>query len=367
MLTHVVRNEILKSALRILSQLKELGVYPGLVTCDFAPVLIGAIKQVYGANVIQIDLFHVMQLLNNGIKADILQYREKRFDAERRELRSLRNWINSIQKIVNDGHDFAIALKIAGNLPEVKTDHKSSSKCAKLTSEVLDFLRLNIPTQFFRELREFLNYLTCKNDQCANFSNNMLNVMPKKRFTEKGMLRVKKEILKKLKSFFLELRKPIDEESIQFHHDFQVIFFQPENLTLKREEKLSSLLIDHLELRVYREMTLMVGEISRLPYDEIDGHQIEELRENPSYSKKLNAAIRTIKKHEANILRFVDYFKQNPELSKAQRSNMEFHNKKFKEPFESGNNLLKKERVLGRLNTQLSGKVEWFLDNEAVI
>ncbi|KKL52981.1 hypothetical protein LCGC14_2280030, partial [marine sediment metagenome] len=27
---------------------------------------------------------------------------------------------------------------------------------------------------------------------------------------------------------------------------------------------------------------------------------------------------------------------------------------------------LKKERVLGRLNTQLSGKVEWFLDNEVV-
>jgi len=86
-----------------------------------------------------------------------------------------------------------------------------------------------------------------------------------------------------------------------------------------------------------------------------------------SYSKKLNTAIRTIKKHEANILRFVDFFKQNPELSKAQRSNMEFYNKKFKEPFESGNNLLKKERVLGRLNTQLSGKVEWFLENEAVL
>ena len=85
------------------------------------------------------------------------------------------------------------------------------------------------------------------------------------------------------------------------------------------------------------------------------------------YSKKLNTAIRTIKKHEVNILPFVDFFKQNPELSKAHRSNMEFHNKKFKEPFESGNNLLKKERVLGRLNTQLSGKVEWFLDNEAVI
>ena len=308
-----------------------------------------------------------MQLLNNGIKADILQYREKRFDAERRELRSLRNWINAIQKIVNDGQNFSIALKSAGTLPEVKSTHKSSSKCAKLTSEVLCLLRLNVPTQFFQELREFLNGLNGTSDQQANFSDTMFNVMPKKRFTEKGMLRVKKELLKKLKSFFLELRKPIDEESVQFHHDFHVIFFQPENLTLKREEKLSSLLIGHLELKKYREMTLMVGEISRLPPDEIDGHQIKDLEEDPTHSKKLNAAIRTIKKHEADILRFVEYFKKNPELSKAQRSNMEFHNRKFKEPFESGNNLLKKERVLGRLNTQLSGRIEWFLDNEAVI
>ncbi len=308
-----------------------------------------------------------MQLLNNGIKADLLKYREKRFDAERRELCSLRNWVNSIQKIVNDVRDFSITLRIIGNLPEVKSTHKSSSKCAKLTSEVLDLLRLDAPTQFFKELREFLNGLNGTNDQLSNFSNNMLIVMPKKRFTEKGMLRVKKEILKKLKTYYLELRKPIDEESVQFHHDFHIVFFQPEKLTLKRKEKLASFLTLHPELKKYREMTLLVGELSRLPYDKIDGHQIEDLRENPLYSKKLNTAIRTIKKQEVNILRFVDFFKQNPELSKAQRSNMEFHNKKFKEPFESGNNLLKKERVIGRLNTQLSGKVEWFLDNEAVI
>jgi len=327
----------------------------------------GAIKQVYGEDVLQIDLFHVMQLLNNGIKADIQKYREKRFDAERRELRSLRNWVNSIQKIVNEEHDSSIALRIIGNLPKVKSTHKSSSKCAKLTSEVLYMLKLDVPNQFFQGLQEFLNGLNGINDQLAKFFNNLLIVLPKKRFTEKGMLRVKKEILKKLKTFYLELRKPIDEESVQFHHGSHVIFFQPEKLTFKRKEKLASLLTRHPELKKYREMTLLVGELSRLPYDKIDGHQIEELRENRLYSKKLNTAIRTIKKHKANILRFVDFFKQNPELSRAHRSNMEFHNKKFKEPFESGNNLLKKERVLGRLNTQLFGKVEWFLDNEAVI
>ncbi len=307
-----------------------------------------------------------MQLLNNGIKADLQKYRERRFDAERRELRSLRNWVNSIQKLVKDGLDFSLLLKVMGNPPKVKPDHASSSKCAKLTYRVMALLKVIAPDKFFRELQEVIKELEGTGGPESNFSNAMLKIMPRKRFTEKGMFRVKKELLKKLKTFFLELRKPIDDESIKFYYDSHVIFFQPENVTLKRQERLTLLLTGHPELKKYRKMTLLVGEISRLPSGDIDGHQIKDLEEDSTQSKKLNAAIRTIKRHEGNILRFVEFFKQNPELSRAQRSNMEFHNKKFKEPFESGNNLLKKERVLGRLNTQLSGNVEWFLDNEVV-
>jgi len=343
-----------------------MGVVPELITCDFSPNLLGAIAQVYGKEVIQIDLFHVMQLLNKGIKADLQAYRERRFDAERRELRSLRNWVNSLQKLVKNGLEFSVIMKIIGNPPRAKPEHVSSSNCVEFISKVVELLRITVSAQFLRGLQEFLQEFETLAAPESNFSIAMRKVMPKKRFTEKGMLRVKKELLKKLKTFFLEFRKPIDDESVQFYKISQVIFFQPENLTLKREERLASLLTGHPELNKYREMTLLVGEISRLPLDEIDGHQIRNLEEDPSYSKKLNAAISTIKKHEENILRFVDYFKQNPELTKAQRSNMEFYNKKFKEPFESGNNLLKKERVLGRLNTQFSGKVEWFLENEVV-
>lgn len=308
-----------------------------------------------------------MQLLNNRIKVDLQKYRDKRFDAERRELRALRNWVKSLQKFIKDGLDFSLSLRVMKSPPKVKSEHGSSSKCAKLTFKVIDLLKISAPKQFFLELRDLLKELAGSGNLELNFSNSLLNIMPKKRFTEKGMLRVKKELLKKLKTFFLEHRKPIDDESIEFHHNSQVIFFQPENITPKRKERLTLLLTSHPELKIYREMTLLVGEISRHPLNKIDGHQIRDLIESPAYSKKLNAAIRTIKKHEIDILRFVEFFKQNPELSKAQRSNMEFHNKKFKEPFESGNNLLKKERVLGRLNTQLSGKVEWFLDNEVII
>ena len=41
---------------------------------------------------------------------------------------------------------------------------------------------------------------------------------------------------------------------------------------------------------------------------------------------------------------------------------MEYYNQKSKQPFESRDNMFKKESLLGRLNTQLWGKIEWYFD-----
>ena len=344
-----------------------MGINPGLITCDFSPQLIGAITQVYGTDVIQIDLFHVMQELNRGIKIDLQIYRERQFDAERRELRSLRNWITSIQKTMEEGINFSTSLIIVGTLPEVDPSHEFSMNCLNFTSEVIEILKLNDPSEFFRKLRHLLVKFDRSVEPIAYFCDRLLKLMPKKRFTQKGMLRIKKEVLKKLKTYYVWFRKPMDETSIQFYHDLYVIFFQPEKMTPKRKDLLEMFLSAHPDLKIYREMTLLLGELSRLPVEDIDGHQIDDLHENPSFSKKLNTAINTIKKHKDNILRFVDFFKQHPKLLKSQRSTMEYYNQKFKQPFESGNNLLKKERLLGRLHTQLSGKIEWYLDEEVVI
>ncbi|MGV9200568.1 MAG: hypothetical protein ACOC4M_17305, partial [Promethearchaeia archaeon] len=174
------------------------------------------------------------------------------------------------------------------------------------------------------------------------------------------------EVLKKLKTFYLHYRKPLTKKSLDFHHTHDVLFFQPENLTKKRRELLDSLLSAHPELHIYRQMTLMLGELSRLPPEEVDGHQIDELTPSASFSKKLNTAIRTIKRHKSKILRFVEFSQTHPDFVKGQRANMEYYNTKFKEPFDSGNNLLKKERLLGRLKAQFSGKIEWFLDEKAL-
>lgn len=322
--------------------------------------------QVYGEAVIQIDLFHVMQELNRAIKADLKQYREQRFDVERRELRLLRNWVNSIQNAMKEGKDFKNSLTMAGTLPKIKLSHEFSSKCLSFTLQIIELVKITLPNHFFQTLQGFITTFPAE-EPYTTFIDKISKFIPKKRFTEKGMHRIKTELLKKLKTFYLWFRKPMDEESIQFYHDFYIIFVQPENMTPKRKELLEEFLTAHPDLKRYSKMTLLLGELSRLSPDEIDGHQIDDLHEDPSFSKKLNTALTTIKKYKLYILRFVDFFKKNPELSKAQHSNMEYYNLKFKEPFKSGNNLLKKERVLGRLDTQLSGKIEWFLEEEVII
>lgn len=338
---------------------------PDLITCDFSPNLIAGITRVFGEEVIQIDLFHVMQELNRGIKADLLKYRKKQFDTERNELKELRDWVKKVQAEMKGGISCTKSLRSAPTLPELESTDGVSGLCRRFTSDVLDVLNISEPTRFFCELRSFIGDLDRTKKPVDYFCDRLLHAMPKKRFTEKGMRRVKKEVLKKLKTFYLHHRKPLTKKSLEFHHKHDVLFFQPENLNKKRRELLDSLLSAHPELNNYRRMTLMLGELSRAPPEEIDGHQIDELTPSPSFSKKLNTAIRTIKTHKSKILRFVEFSQNHQDFVKGQRANMEYYNTNFKEPFESGNNLLKKERLMGRLKTQFSGKIEWFLGEKA--
>jgi hypothetical protein len=59
------------------------------------------------------------------------------------------------------------------------------------------------------------------------------------------------------------------------------------------------------------------------------------------------------------IYRFVGVFKQHPGLPNQGRANMEWYNTQFKTPFKVWNNLLKRERLMTRLQIQLHGHVEW--------
>lgn len=352
-----------------MTQLKEeYGVQPELVVSDFSHNLIGAIQAVFGEEVIQIDGFHVMRELNNGIKRDLWDFRERHFQGEIRALIALRKWVSLIQKTWQKEGDFSQALKQVGMPPASNPAYPISRACAQFTTEVSEILASDSPANFIQKLRALLQEPAfCREPNKTRFAQGILKVMPKKRYTLKGMARITRAILPRLKTYFLGFRSELEETSKQFFKDFWVIFFQPEKLTPKREEKLNRFLDTYPELRKYRQMTVQVGEIYRLPIEKIDGHQIDDLEESPAFSDKLNGAIRIIKKFKASILRFTEFYKRYPHLPKACRSNMEYYNSRLKLPFTRGNNLLKKERLLARLNVQFTGKIEWLLKEKAVV
>ena len=369
LLTHVVQEENLTNATALLEQLKaDYRIQPELVVCDLSPQLIGAIQAVFGENVVQIDGFHVMRELNTGIKRDLLDFRAHRFQTEIRELKTLRAWVTSVQKQLNQAGNFSEALNHVKLLPQVPPDHLTSRKCMEFTANLVDLLRIDTPALFFPALGAFLRGASPSADPPrAAFSQELLTYLPKNQLTRKGMERTKQLVLQKVKAYYLGFRSELEDQSRQFFKDHWVLFFQPNKLTTKRAEKLKTFLATYPELQIYRQMTLQVGEIYRLAPEQIDGHQIDALTESPTFSEKLNTAIRTLKKYKASILRFIALYKREPHLPKACRANMEQFNARFKAPFTRGNNLLKKDRLLARLNCQLAGKIEWLLEDKALV
>lgn len=77
---------------------EKYGINPKLITCDFSPNIIKSVCEVFGEEKLQIDGFHVMQELNRGIRADLLDYRKKLFVNEIQMLKSLRECISLWQK-----------------------------------------------------------------------------------------------------------------------------------------------------------------------------------------------------------------------------------------------------------------------------
>ena len=185
--------------------------------------------------------------------------------------------------------------------------------------------------------------------------------------TCKGMVRLKQELLKKLKKVYLYFRVNLETESTEFYKNYWFLFLQPENLTVDRQERLSQFLDQYPDLQEYREMTLLVGEIYRRKIPDIDGHQIDDLMIKPHYSKKLKTAIKTLKKHKSAIFRFVEVFKRNPVLAKSCRANMEYFNQGFKAPFRQGLNCTKPLHLRSKLQLQLSCEIRFFTENKRIL
>lgn len=351
------------NSVKALSYVKnKLGINPLLVTCDFSPSLISAIIIVFGLLVLQIDGFHVMQLLNNGIRKDFALFRDKMFRIEIKEFFNLRKWFNEIQ---NDLRKKQLrSSPIINSPPIIDHKHKNITKCYNFILDFIKLIKIESRTIFEKKIRDKLHNLTKQSNQeppIQNFCNKIKDQLPQRSITIKGHKRLQNEILKKLKGLCLEFRKPLELEKKLFAKKQWLLFFQPEKLDEERKQMLTQVLEKYPELCEYRELTLQVGSIYRKNVDDITRDEIASLETKSYYSDKLNTAITTLKSHQDSIFRFIEVFKQNPDMGNECRANTEYLNRNFKEPFKNGLSCVGKTHLKAKIGLQMGCEVRWLL------
>jgi len=364
LLVDVVGVENHENTLRALRYAKEkYNLQPKIVTSDLSPNMIAPIRQLFGKKVLQIDGYHVMQELNKGIRRDLLDYRGQLFRTEIRELLALRRWITKVQQEIKVNKK--CSKDVLKAIPKVNPSHHNTQCCVAITKRIFTLINIDNANIFMSRLQRVLKDIDRKSQDVYHaFIEKIREKLPKGRMTLKGMNRLKIELLKKLKKLYLNFRSLLEAESIQFHKNYWFLFIQPEKLSKVRIRVLNAFLAKYPSLQEYRDMTLLVGEIYRRPIHDIDGHQIDDLIIKQNYSKKLQTAIKTIKKYKTSILRFVEVFKEDPTLARSCRANMEFFNKRFKAPFQHGLNCTKQAHLLAKLQLQLGCKIRFFSENK---
>ena len=105
-----------------------------------------------------------------------------------------------------------------------------------------------------------------------------------------------------------------------------------------------------------------MGEIYRKNLNQIDGHQIDDLKIESYYSAKLQTAIQTIKKYKTAILRFVGIFQADPTLSKKCRANMEYFNPRVKAPIQAGLNRTSQKTLQAKMQLQLGCEIRFLIE-----
>jgi hypothetical protein len=363
----VVGVENATDVLQALTHVKDdFHVMPRLAVSDFSPNMINPICQTWGKDVLQIDGYHVMQELNNGIRADLARFREDMYRVQIREFYTLRDCITELQGTGDPSGlyspDQIVLLKARA------FSYPLSDLCGQIMRDFLMCIEIMIPEEFLNAVKDFLTtWQGSLAIPIREFCESLGVLIPKRALTAKGAERMKAKGLQFLKTLFIAYRKTLEEESIGFFHHQWVLFFQPEDLNPERTLLLNNFLTEYPALEEYRQLTLQIGSIYRKPIDTIDGSEISTLQVKTTYTEKLQTALRTIQAYQAAILRFVSVFKDDPSLAKACRANMEPFNRRFKAPFNKGLNCTKKDHLIGKLELQLGCEIRWKIDAPSVI
>lgn len=351
----IENNQNVLNTLKIVKEKYKLD--PDLIICDFSPNIIGPVCELFGIDKLQIDGFHVMQELNRGIRHDLLTYKNKMFVNEIQEFKLMRKWLSCIQKDYVDTGLFSYDLKILAQ--SINNEHNYSSICLNIINLLIPILKVDLSFLFETELKE-INKILLKqpDDNISWLVSELVKDFPKREFTNKGIIRYKNYVLKKLKTLLVKYRLILERENKEFYRNYWILFCQPETMTEERIKVLESFLSKYAELEEYRNMTLSIGEIYRKDILEIDGTQIDNLVVKNYYSDKLKAAIKTIKKYKNSIIRFAITFKNQSKIGKLCHSSMEHLHNKVKLPFKFGFNRCSLDTVKNKLQLQLGCEVQ---------
>ncbi len=334
---------------------ENLNIIPEIIVHDLSPNILAAVKNVFSEDHSAIDPFHVMQELNRAIMKDLSRYQRKIYSDRINKLTNLRDMVTKYQKQKITFGEWESQLNEDDFRDELDIN---ILLCCSITSELLQTLEIQDNLIFFEILRQNINYY--KQDyhpEVIQLAIQLESKLPKRTTSDKACIRVKSEVLRKLKSFYLGFRKPITKEKIRFNKQRYVLFYQPENLTEKRIEILNEFLSDHPNLNQYRDLTLHVGSIYRLPQNQIHNELIADIHISSKWGDKLKACMKTFKKNVKAILRFREFFENHPELPKRCRANMEYSNPRVKQIFRSGKNLKSMNRIQNELKLQIGGEV----------
>jgi len=358
----VVGVENHQNVLRTLKYAKEkYQLRPELVTVDFSPNLIEPVCQVFGAETLQIDGFHVMQLLNRGIKDDLLNFRCHKFKKDIKILRQFRQRITLVQKC--EEKSSKVLKQVLKENRGVESSNLHIFACKIITDELFQLLLLQEPSEFELQLHQWLIHPHFPNQEALRkLKTSLTNTLPDRHLTIKGRNHLQVVILRALKSYYKNFRHELEYESKNFFKNYWILFYQPEKLTIERQQRLEMFLTQYPELLEYRLLTLAVGSLYRTPIDEIDTTLIDHLTIREYFTDKLQTALQTIKKFKTAILRFIGFFQKHPEFPRACRANMESFNRNFKAPFKAGLNCTKLPHLQVKLQLQLNCEVRFFVD-----
>ncbi|MHA1727958.1 MAG: hypothetical protein ACTSWY_04425 [Promethearchaeota archaeon] len=126
---------------------------PALVTCDFSPNMTGPVKKVFGEETLQIDGFYVMQLLNNGIRRDVKDFRKKTYQNEINSFYQLRDWIKKIQIARRSMKQ----IKTLPLFPKIDKNHISCNMAVKITRKFVNLLSISSIHDFTQYTNELLS------------------------------------------------------------------------------------------------------------------------------------------------------------------------------------------------------------------